>query len=368
MKKVIDLFCGAGGLSAGLRSVGFTIKAGVDIDSQALQTYQYNFRRAATLQADIANVTPDDLRRAANLAREDHEFLLAGCPPCQGFSNIGKRNANDEKNQLVFQYIRLIEELQPNFILMENVPGMAKNVGRLIFHELIERLTPLYHIDTDTLNAADYGVPQMRNRLVLHGVRRPVYDVLRRIVEKDEINFLPRPTHAQNPEGHLCPWISVGEAILDLPPLRAGEAFHGKISNHVARHLSETNLRRLAAIRANGGNRQGIAEQYQLDCHRRKRVSYTDTYGILNPDRPSPTMTSGCTLISKGRFGHPLQNRGLSVREAARLQSFDDDFVFLGSLASMSLQIGNAVPPRLAAASGKQIYKYMALYERHLRG
>lgn len=366
MKKVIDLFCGAGGLSSGLQKAGFTIKVGVDIDQKALETYKNNFRRAKTVCEDIAVVTGERLRLLANIRPDEHNFLLAGCPPCQGFSSIGKRDANDEKNQLVFEYTRLIRELNPDFILMENVPGMANSVGKKIFKQVVKELTATYHINTETLNAADYGVPQIRKRLVLHGVKRSVYEVLLRIEGKEEINFLPNPTHDKNGRKKLKKWISVKEAIDDLPPIMAGESFCGSIANHISRNLSAMNIKRLEAIRRNGGERRGIDSDYELECHKKNKVSYTDTYGILDPCLPAPTMTSGCTVISKGRFCHPEQNRGLSIREAARLQSFGDDFVFAGSLSSMSLQIGNAVPPKLATASGKQIYKYMNLYQRYL--
>jgi DNA (cytosine-5)-methyltransferase 1 len=367
MKKVIDLFCGAGGLSSGLKRAGFTIAVGVDIDPQALETYQNNFHRARTICGDIVDITGTTLREQARLRPGDHEFLLAGCPPCQGFSSIGKRDANDAKNRLVFEYVRLIRELQPNFILMENVPGMAHSVGKKIFQRVIRELSNDYHIDEDTLNAADYGVPQHRKRLVLHGVRNNVYQQLLDILDVREINFLPLPGYSMDGGEGKKPWISAWEAIKDLPAIAAGESLHEVIPNHVARSLSETNLKRLAAVRDNGGNRRGIAPAYELECHKKEKVSYTDTYGIMEPDRPAPTMTAGCTFISKGRFGHPTQNRGLSMREAARLQSFADDFVFYGSLTSMAMQIGNAVPPRLAEASGKVIYKYMNIYERYMR-
>ena len=367
MKKVIDLFCGAGGLSAGLRNAGFTIKTGVDIDKQALHTYSVNFKKAVTLHKDISNVTGKELRKLAHLDDNDHEFLLVGCPPCQGFSSIGKRNPEDEKNQLVYQYVRIVKELKPNFILMENVPGMAKSVGKEIFFHVVKMLESDYHIDKSILNAADYGVPQTRKRLVLHGVRRPVYEVLKKITGYEEINFLPKATHSKNGLQENA-WVTVGEALSGLPPIAAGEEIDdNRVHNHVARKLSETNIMRLSAIRANGGSRRGIAVEYELPCHKAENVSYSDTYGILDPLKPAPTITAGCTTISKGRYGHPTQNRALSVREAARLQSFPDSFRFTGNLTSMSTQVGNAVPPRLAEASGKVIYKYMKMYEKYIK-
>ncbi len=161
--------------------------------------------------------------------------------------------------------------------------------------------------------------------------------------------------------------MTVWKAISDLPILEPGDSWdNGTIKNHQIRKLSETNIRRLQEIRLHGGKRELISEKLQLQCHKKKNVSYTDTYGIIDPNKPAPTITSGCTIISKGRYCHPTQNRGLSIREAARLQSFSDKFVFQGNMGEMSLQIGNAVPPKLAQASGKVIIEYMKLYEKYL--
>ena len=145
---------------------------------------------------------------------------------------------------------------------------------------------------------------------------------------------------------------------------RSGETYENTgIKNHRARRLSQINIERLQEIRDNGGDKSTISENLKLECHKKENVSYTDTYGIIDSTKPAPTITSGCTIISKGRYCHPTQNRGLSVREAARLQSFDDNFEFVGNIGEMSLQIGNAVPPKLAQASGRVIKFYMKFYE-----
>lgn len=174
MFNAIDLFCGAGGLSCGLQQADSNIALGVDIDKAALTTYQNNFPSTQIIEDDIKNVTTEQIIKETDIFPKSN-FLLAGCPPCQGFSLLGKRNPKDEKNKLVFQYIRLIEELQPTFILMENVPGMNRNIGKDIFLSVIKRLEKKYYLEYDILNAADYGVPQTRKRLVLHGVRKDIY-------------------------------------------------------------------------------------------------------------------------------------------------------------------------------------------------
>ena len=362
--KAIDLFCGAGGLSTGLKKSGFRLCLGVDIDEKALKTYKCNLKRTKILKEDIKKVTGEKITELTGINRRDN-FLLAGCPPCQGFSSLGKRDANDEKNELVYEYIRIINELEPSFILMENVPGMSTGVGKEIFKNVVKELEENYHVEYATLNAADFGVPQIRKRLVLHGIRNDVYDNLG--LDKEKQKILPKSTHSKEKKKGYRKWVTVRKAIFDLPILGAGESYDdGIIKNHKARSLSETNIERLQEIRLHGGNREMISEELQLECHKKENVSYTDTYGIIDPDKPAPTITSGCTIISKGRYCHPTQNRGLSIREAARLQSFDDKFEFQGNMGEMSLQIGNAVPPKLAQASGKVIINYMGLYEDYL--
>lgn len=362
--KAIDLFCGAGGLSTGLKKSGFRLCLGVDIDEKALKTYKCNLKRTKILKEDIKKVTGEKITELTGINRRDN-FLLAGCPPCQGFSSLGKRDANDEKNELVYEYIRIINELEPSFILMENVPGMSTGVGKEIFKNVVKELEENYHVEYATLNAADFGVPQIRKRLVLHGIRNDVYANLG--LDKEKQKILPKSTHSKEKQKGYRKWVTVRKAIFDLPILGAGESYDdGIIKNHKARSLSETNIERLQEIRLHGGNREMISEELQLECHKKENVSYTDTYGIIDPDKPAPTITSGCTIISKGRYCHPTQNRGLSIREAARLQSFDDKFEFQGNMGEMSLQIGNVVPPKLAQASGKVIINYMGLYEDYL--
>lgn len=364
--KAIDLFCGAGGLSLGLQKSGFQICLGVDIDKSALNTYKLNLKGTKILTKDIRQVTGKEITKLTGIKRRDN-FLLAGCPPCQGFSNLGKRDADDEKNRLVYEYIRIVYELEPTFILMENVPGMSGGVGKEIFKNVVKSFKRLYHVEYDTLNAADFGVPQTRKRLVLHGIRKDVYEMIVLNSNNFHIKLLPQPTHSQTKKKGYKRWITVGDSILDLPAINAGEMYENAgIKNHRARRLSQTNIERLQEIRDNGGDKSTISENLKLECHKKQNVSYTDTYGIIDSTKPAPTITSGCTIISKGRYCHPTQNRGLSVREAARLQSFDDNFEFVGNIGEMSLQIGNAVPPKLAQASGKVIKLYMDFYENEL--
>lgn len=347
----IDLFCGAGGLSLGLEHSNIDVVLGVEIDSKAANTYRNN-HDGVVFEEDVRNVTGEHILQEIGLD-EGELFLLAGCPPCQTFSSLQKDDvSNDDRNNLIFEYTRLILEIRPLFILMENVPGLKNGRGRHIFEEACNRLHDNYEIVSKVLNCADYGVPQSRKRLVIHGVRRDVYNLL---LQNDN-NFkvtLPNAMYAQNPNDQQHAWVTAGEVLQGLPEIAAGETAPEEYPNHETNGLSDINIERIRYIRQHGGSRNCLPERLQLSCHKKKNVGYGGVYGIIDPDKPAPTMTGGCICYTKGRFGHPTQDRAITVREAARFQSFPDDYVFEGSRGDTALQVGNAVPPRLAEASGR---------------
>lgn len=356
MKKAeliaVDLFSGAGGVSCGLQKVGIDVKSAVEFWNVAADTYENHFGNDIVIRKDIRNVKGKEILKKAGV-RKRRLFLLAGCPPCQGFSSQqkNKQGEEDERNLLVFQYIRIVNEVKPMFILMENVPGMQRE-GK-IFNKMLEEFESIgYKIKHDVLNSVNYGVPQVRKRLVIHGVREDIYA---KMVKKNiEIEF-PTKTHL-DPEkitsSKQKKWRTVREAISKYPEINAGENFDG-IPNHVCANLKDINLKRIRFIRKNGGNRTALPIELQLNCHKKDGVGYKDVYGIMEWDKPAPTLTGGCLSFSKGKFGHPEQDRAISAREAATLQTFDDDFVFCGNLMEIAQQIGNAVPVDMAAASGK---------------
>lgn len=349
----IDLFCGAGGLSLGLESAGIHVRLGIEINKIAATTYTNNLP-GEVIMDDIKTIS------ANNILHKLHKkcgelFLLAGCPPCQTFSSLQKDySVKDERNELIFEYIRLVKDLQPLFIQLENVPGLKNGRGKRIFQNAINDLEQWYELNYDVLNCADYGIPQSRRRLVLHGVRRDVFKILLSIDKNFEVS-LPPATHTadtiNNPS--LLPWETAQTAFINLPPVAAGAPAPDGYPNHETHGLAEINIQRIQYIRENGGSRTCLPEQLQLPCHKNKHLGYTDVYGIIDPKLPAPTITGGCITYSKGRYGHPYQNRAITVREAARLQSFPDDYVFYGSRGQTALQVGNAVPPLLAKASGQ---------------
>ncbi|ECB9810469.1 DNA cytosine methyltransferase [Listeria monocytogenes] len=341
----VDLFSGSGGTTQGLKKAGINIVAAVEIDEIAAKTYHYNNPEVILINEDIKSVSGESISQIVNRTKDF--FMLVACPPCQGFSSIRHGGEGDIRNELVFEYNRLINELKPDFLLMENVSGMTSKRGSKIFSKFIESIHSDYEVEYQVLNAADFGVPQTRKRLVLHGVRKDIMNKMG--LEKVS---MPIKTHSQNEMYDLEPWVKA-EVILGLPILEAGQTYDGpeKVYNHVANGLSETNLKRIEIIRNGGGSRDALPDNLVLNCHKGKS-GHTDVYGVIDIEKPSITLTGGCMTFSKGRFGHPYQNRALSAREAARLQSFDDTYVFFGNRNQLARQIGNAVPVNLAKASG----------------
>lgn len=365
MKKIkaIDLFSGCGGVSIGLIKAGFNVKCAVELDDAAVSAYKnyHLLKNVNVIKGDICKISGEDILKAGKISKEEM-YLLAGCPPCQKFSMQNRINNSDESKinevkKLLMEFKRIIKEIYPPFVLMENVPGIKSSFGGTILKEFIDDLknptAPLnakYYIVSDVVNAANYGVPQLRKRFVMHAVRCDVYEKMKSCgIELT----LPEQTHNRNGTDGKLRWVSVREAFQGLPELAAGERYSDdKIKNHYCANLSQINIERMKIIRANGGTRTALPENLVLQCHKTYN-GHTDVYGIMNPDEPSSTMTGGCLSYSKGRFGHPFENRAISVREAARLQTFPDDYVFGESLTKAALEIGNAVPIKLVEASGK---------------
>ena len=371
--EAIDIFSGCGGVSCGLTLAGFNVKAAVEIEDSAAKTYlsypplaKVNVLHGVK-RGDICNLSGSEILKAARIKKDDI-YLFAGCPPCQNFSrqNPNKyKKPHEERKKLLYEFLRIIEELEPPFILMENVPGIKTDANKAILDEFLARLREKYVVVEGILNAADYGVPQIRKRFVLHAVRM---DINKELVEEYFNFMLPEPTHSAQKNDGLLPWKTVKEAIGDLPAITAGGSYidpNGLIHNHKCANLDKINLERIQAIRANGGSRTGLPERLVLNCHKKEDEKgkvfdgHKDVYGIMDADKPSPTITGGCLCYSKGRYGHYAQDRAISIREAARLQTFPDDFVFEDSLTKSGIQIGNAVPIDLVRASAKVLKRAM---------
>ena len=373
--KAIDLFSGCGGVSIGLTQAGFNVCCAVEIDDTAIKAYKgyHLLKNVNVIKNDICKISGEDLLDVGGL-QKDELYLLAGCPPCQKFSMQNRINNSDESKinevkKLLMEFKRIIKEIYPPFVLMENVPGIKSSFGGRILREFVNELenangpaNEKYRVVSDIVNSADYGVPQLRKRFVLHAVRYDIYQIMQ---ERRLDLFLPKTTHNKNGDNGKYRWVSVKEAFQGLPPIKAGERYSDdKIKNHYCANLSPINIKRMRIIRENGGNRSALPEELVLRCHK-SYSGHTDVYGIMNPDVPAPTMTGGCLSYSKGRFGHPFEDRAISVREAARIQTFPDDYVFGDSLTKAALEIGNAVPIKLVKASGELFLHLIELISKN---
>jgi DNA (cytosine-5)-methyltransferase 1 len=318
----VDLFCGVGGLSAGLRGAGFSVLGAVDVSELAIRGYQSNHPETTVWQQNIRSLSPMTMMEALGLVPGQLD-LLAGCPPCQGFSTMRtlRRGTSvaDKRNSLVAQFGRYAAALQPRALMMENVPGLADDP---VLGRLVKRLRSLgYAITTGIHDAADYGVPQRRRRFVLLGIRQdqpvPFADpVSRQLTVRDALSALPQPAESDDPLHN-----------------------HGERRSRRIRNL-------IAAIPHDGGGQSDLPRRRQLACHRRTQ-GFFDVYGRMAWDRPAPTITSGCINPSKGRFLHPEQDRAITLREAALLQTFPSNYRFpleAGKYKAADL-IGNALPP-----------------------
>lgn len=362
-----DLFCGCGGLSWGLRLAGFHVLAGVDSEPRYISTFSHNFGESASLQTDLSQTKPEKFMSMLGIEPGQLD-LLAGGPPCQGFSkNVPRKQRclDSPNNRLVTTFLNYCETLRPRLVLMENVAEMKNGFDHVYTEELVARLCEAgYTVKHGVLNAADFGVPQRRKRAFF-------------IASRDGLDLkFPTPTHARaSDDGLLFPLpehVTVWEAIGDLPPVKHGEGkpvcpYASKpfsdfqrlmrrgssaVTNHVARKLQPTQYERLASLQPG----EGLA---QLPEHLRPRSGYSGAYGRLTKEMVAPTITRWVFHPGSGRWGHPVDTRVLTIREAARIQSFPDNFGFVGTYTQQSGQVGNAVPPLLAQRIGEALLKQL---------
>lgn len=344
----LDLFSGCGGLTRGLTSAGFDVIAAIENDPDAAATYRANHPAVHLFEKDIRRVSARGLVADLEFDGKAAIDLIAGCPPCQGFTRLteGSRT-RDPRNALVLEFVRFVRSIKPTAFMMENVPGLLTR-GKRLFEKMCHRLESAgYDLTWGVLQVADYGVPQLRKRLVLLGGSGFRIE-------------LPEPTHSfDGAESGLRPWRTVRNAIGGLPdpPLRSqvvSGAAKPPFVWHFGRDIAPVVQKRLSHALRNGGDRSTLPETLRLACHNRREDGYSDVYGVMSWDLPSPTITSGCTNASKGRFGHPGSARPLTPREAAVLQSFPLSYKFIGSgVESVARQIGNALPARFAAKVAK---------------
>ncbi|EGR1834718.1 DNA cytosine methyltransferase [Vibrio cholerae] len=340
--KAIDLFCGAGGLTHGLQRAGIKVVAGYDIEAQCRYAYEKN-NDAVFIQKSVTDIKPEEL---------EHHYgdspirILAGCAPCQLFSSYNKKskeeNQKDERWSLLTSFGEHIKSVKPEIVTMENVPRL---VNHRVFHDFIDMLySEGYKVSFKVVYCPDYGMPQSRSRLVL------LASLL------GDISLID-PTH--NKENYL----TLRDAIGHLPKLSAGE-IHPLDTLHRAAALSEVNMKRMLASTP-GGTWKDWPEHLIAQCHKKSTgSSYLGVYGRMSWDKVSSTITTQCIGFGNGRFGHPEQHRAITLREAAIIQTFPDDYSFWPEHLKLEMRpvakmIGNAVPVRLGEVVGKSIHKHL---------
>lgn len=333
----IDLFSGIGGLSTGLKKAGFSVKASVEIDKMAVEGYKLNHKNTEVFDEDIRDINMSEVKFALD---EEPLHLLAGCPPCQGFSSMRRLNRRgsirDERNSLVLQYLYFVEELKPMTVMMENVPGL---IDYYLFKDVMKELKRLgYDPKAEVVNVQDYGVPQRRERLVMVGSRLGELNIAKPKVRKS----------------------TVRSAIGSLDKIEeTNDPVHKIVASHTQR-IQEL----IALIPKDGGSRKDLPEEYILECHKKENVGFNDVYGRLSWNKFSSTITGGCLNPSKGRFLHPEEDRCITAREAALLQTFPKNYKFPHGVSktAIALMIGNALPPRFSYYQSKNIKTHIETY------
>lgn len=348
----IDLFCGAGGLSEGFRQAGFRVLAGNDINQYAAETFAATHREAEFLSGPIESIKASQLLKAANISKGELDCLLGG-PPCQGYSVYNhQRGMHDERSHLFHEYLRIVEGVMPRWVVMENVTGITSIANGLVVKAILVSLRALgYNVQHFIVRAEDYGIPQERRRILFIGNRIG----------------LPIPSLEAIHGAGLLPFVSVWDAIGDLPKLRNGESVadgsdyrsdarseyqvemrrgSSGVFNHSAPKLAPVNLIRMKHIPEGGSWRDIPLQLLPRGMKKAKRSDHTKRYGRLEKKGLASTILTKCDL-HWGAYIHPEQDRSLTVREAARLQSFPDWFEFKGPRTEQFVQVGNAVPPLL---------------------
>ena len=331
--KIVDLFCGCGGLSAGFRNAGYEIVAGVDIDKQALTTYQKNFPNSKAIESDLSRLTKEDFSKITSC-----DVLLGG-PPCQGFSLAGKLEEGDKRNHLVFSYLKIIKHIQPKAVVIENVPNILNFAGGAFADAIVNGLERLnYYVEVFKINCAEFGVPQSRNRVFFIATRKNKFSIEKLYAKK------------------IAKQITVKDAISDLPLLEdeygSFESYYSTkaqneyqkvmrsksniLYNHEAvKHTEKT--KSIIAMVPDGGNYKNLPAH--LQSTRKVNIAWTR----MNSSKPCFTIDAG-----HNHHFHYSANRVPTVRECARIQSFPDNFIFIGNRTSQYRQVGNAVPPLIA--------------------
>ena len=340
--KAVDFFCSGGGMSHGMQDAGIKILAGIDYDNTCKETYEANIKGAKFILADVFEYKEQDLEKDLKLKKNDDDLVLIGCSPCQFWSIINTDKTKSAKSKsLLIEFRRFVEYFNPGYVVVENVPGVLRRKDESGLEDFVSWLEKhSYVVHHKVHNVMHYGVPQSRKRLTL---------IANRI---NDIEIKPEESKKKIK--------TVYDAIGSHNGFKNVEAGNKDDSEfmHTVAGLKPINLERLKKTKKDGGSRVSYAHDENLapECHKNDTVNFKDTYGRMWWDRPSPTITTKFFSISNGRFAHPEENRAISIREGAVLQSFPKDYkIKATSIANAARMIGNAVPPKYATAIGKAI-------------
>jgi DNA (cytosine-5)-methyltransferase 1 len=342
--KAVDFFCGGGGMSYGMLDAGINVLAGIDNEENCRDTYNVNIGQDKFIKADVFELKEEELETKLNLNKNDDDLILIGCSPCQFWSIINtKRDKSTKSANLLIEFARFVKYFNPGYVVVENVPGVLRKKNESGLEDFIIWLEANnYQVHFEVHNVSEYGVPQSRKRFTLIANR----------ITGEKINPIKK-------EGKK---VTVRDVIGESNGFSKINDGHKDKSEflHTVASLSEKNKKRLGKIKKDGGDRLDFANdpELQLPCFIGKDKWFKDTFGRLWWDRPSPTITTKFFSISNGRFAHPEENRALSLREGATLQSFPKEYKFYGtSNSSIARLIGNAVPPQYAKCIGEAIIK-----------
>lgn len=347
--KAVDFFCGGGGMTCGLRQAGIKVIAGIDIEKACKSTYEDNNPGSKYICCDITTLSVDFLEKKFHLKKNDDNLVFVGCSPCQFYSIINtNRKKSYESRKLLMEFKRFVDYYNPGFVLVENVPGIISNKKSVLpdFLDFLDKKK--YRHQEQVVNMSFFGIPQTRRRFSLLATRL-----------KGITPTLPTPDEHQ---AILREFIGQWNGF---PVLEAGHVDNSPSLNWTA-SLSALNMRRLLNTPHNGGSRLAWKDnpELQLDCYIGKDDSFRDVYGRLCWEKPSATITTNFVKITSGRFAHPDENRGLSLREGATLQTFPENYIFkAGTLGANAKIIGNAVPPEYGRRLGEVIKKLKQEYD-----
>lgn len=342
--KAIDFFCGGGGMSYGMKQAGINVLAGIDFEPNCQRTYEANVKGAKFILADVFELKEKDLEQRLNIKKGDDNLIMIGCSPCQFWSIINTdKNKSQKSKNLLIEFSRFVEYFKPGYVVVENVPGVLRKKNESGLEQFITWLEDKkngYKVHFDVHNVSEYGVAQNRKRFTL---------IANRVTGKEisPLKYKGEKKTVRDVIGEHNGFYKIQSGFKDNSSFM-----------HTVPSLSEINLERLKHVAKDGGNRLGFAniQNLQLKCFKDKDDSFKDTFGRLWWDRPSPTITTKFSSVSNGRFVHPEENRALSLREGAVLQSFPKTYKFHGSsISSIARLIGNAVPPEYAKRIGKAI-------------